>query len=73
MEDPFKRSVNDNWKIFKVKYVNSTKKNISQEKVSTRKNFSWMTSEIKRLCCKKMESMGYWKKKQKQPCLEKIS
>ena len=52
-EDPFKRSVNDNWDLFKENLVNSMKKNIPQKKVSSRWNLPWMTPEIKRLCRKK--------------------
>ena len=52
-EDPFKRSVNDNWDLFKENKVNSMKKNIPQKKVSSRWNLPWMTPEIKRLCRKK--------------------
>ena len=52
-EDPFKRSVNNNWDLYKENLVNSMKKNIPQNKVSSRWNLPWMTPEIKRLCRKK--------------------
>ena len=52
-DDPFKRSVNDNWDLFKEDIVNSMKKNIPQKKVSSRWNLPWMTSEIKSFCRKK--------------------
>ena len=47
-EYPFKRSVNDNWDLFKENLVNSMKKNIPQKKVSSRWNLPWMTLDQSR-------------------------
>lgn len=48
-EDPLKRSVDDNWNLFKDTLVSSMKKNI----INSRWNLPWTIPQIKRLCRKK--------------------
>ena len=52
-EDPYSRSVDDHWNCFKTTLQQSMDRHISQEKITSRWNLAWMTTDIKHLCRRK--------------------
>ena len=52
-EDPYSRSVEDNWNLFKSALKQSMDKHIQQKKIISRWNLPWITTDIKRLCRRK--------------------
>ena len=52
-EDPYSRTVDDNWNLFKTSLKQSMDTHIPQKKITSRWNLSWITTNIKRLCRRK--------------------
>ena len=52
-EDPYSRTVDDNWNRFKTSLKQSMDRHIPQKKITSRWNLPWITTDIKRLCRRK--------------------
>ena len=52
-EDPYSRTVDDNWNRFKTPLKQSMERHIPHMKITLRWNLPWITTDIKRLCRRK--------------------